>query len=151
MRKIVVDTNIVFSAIVNLNAKIGDLLMNSGGILAFYSCNLLQDELLNNEEKLLQISGMKPEELGKSKNLIFNSIEFISEELVPFDIWKTSIPLVREVDMDDIAFVALNEYLEDSILWTGDKKLLTGLHAKGYEQVISTERLFELRERLENE
>lgn len=51
--------------------------------------------------------------------------------------------------MDDIAFVALNEYLEDARLWTGDKQLLEGLRAKGYKKCISTEELFELRRKIE--
>ena len=35
--KIVVDTNIIFSAILNTNGKIGDLLLNSDDVFQFYS------------------------------------------------------------------------------------------------------------------
>ena len=39
--KIVVDTNIFFSAILNTNGKIGDLLLNSDDVFQFYSHNKL--------------------------------------------------------------------------------------------------------------
>ncbi len=35
--KIIVDTNIIFSTILNTDSKYGDLLLNSDGIFEFYS------------------------------------------------------------------------------------------------------------------
>jgi predicted nucleic acid-binding protein len=43
--KFVVDTNIVFSAVLNTQSKIGDLMMNSQGIFEFYACDTLRSEL----------------------------------------------------------------------------------------------------------
>jgi len=40
--KVVVDTNIVFSAILNSNGKIGDLLLNSGKLIDFYSVDYMR-------------------------------------------------------------------------------------------------------------
>lgn len=40
--KIVVDTNIVFSAILNSNSAIGDLLLNSDKEFQFYSASYLK-------------------------------------------------------------------------------------------------------------
>ncbi|MQY80111.1 MAG: hypothetical protein GH151_13115 [Bacteroidetes bacterium] len=45
--RIVVDTNIVFSAIINTHGKIGDLLMNSDNVFDFYSCNFLNPDNLD--------------------------------------------------------------------------------------------------------
>ena len=50
--------------------------------------------------------------------------------------------------MKDVAFVALNEY-QKAILWTGDKVLINGLKLKGYNKVITTEEMIELRKRIE--
>ncbi|MCF8247313.1 MAG: hypothetical protein K9J37_19850 [Saprospiraceae bacterium] len=59
--------------------------------------------------------------------------------------------LVREVDIDDIAFVTLNNYL-DANLWTGDKLLLNHLRfQKGYSKCLTTAELFEIREKLRTE
>ena len=40
--KVAVDTNIVFSAILNTNSKIGDILMNSESIFEFRRCNVFE-------------------------------------------------------------------------------------------------------------
>jgi len=71
---------------------------------------------------------------------IFSCINFITEEQIPYEFWHDAIPLVRETDMDDIAFVVLAEYL-DAKLWTGDKKLLTGLEKRGFTRIITTDEI----------
>ena len=54
--KIVVDTNIVFSAILNSKGKIGDLLLNSGKYIDFYSVDYLRYEIGNHYDKLSKLS-----------------------------------------------------------------------------------------------
>jgi len=49
---IVVDTNIVFSAVLNSSGKIGDLLMNSNSVFNFFGCDFLKEELLEHHDKL---------------------------------------------------------------------------------------------------
>lgn len=120
--KIVVDTNIVFSAILNTNSKIGDLLMNSDQIFDFETVTYLLEEIDNHQGKLLEISGLTAEQLKESKFQILSHIKFISEEQIPFKIWHKAAQIVRDVDMDDIAFVALSEY-EDVKLWTVEEGL----------------------------
>jgi predicted nucleic acid-binding protein len=50
--------------------------------------------------------------------------------------------------MDDIAFIALTEFM-DCKLWTGDQKLLKGIRAKGYTNALSTDEVKALRIDLE--
>jgi predicted nucleic acid-binding protein len=45
--KIVVDTNIVFSALLNSNSRIGRLLLDTRNHFEFYSCKYLQKEMKN--------------------------------------------------------------------------------------------------------
>lgn len=42
--KIIIDTNIVFSAILNTQSNIGDLILNSDNIFQFWSCHFLSEE-----------------------------------------------------------------------------------------------------------
>ena len=147
--KIIVDTNIVFSGILNTNSKIGDLLLNSDQFFQFYSVSYLRLKLEEHKEKILDISGLRNTQIDESRNLIFSKITFISEEQIPFKIWKESLKIVRDVDIDDIAFVALSKYLNGIKLWTGDKELYKGLIAKGFQDCISTQELFELRNKIE--
>jgi predicted nucleic acid-binding protein len=44
--------------------------------------------------------------------------------------------LVRDIDPDDVTFVALTNYM-DEILWTGDTKLYNGLKKLGYKKVVN--------------
>ncbi len=55
--KIVVDTNIIFSALLNTNSTIGDLLFNSDKHFDFYSCSYMRYEIkkaLGETQKNLQ-------------------------------------------------------------------------------------------------
>lgn len=62
--------------------------------------------------------------------------------------WAKAANLVRDIDMDDIAFVTLAEFLGLK-LWTGDRALIKGLARKGYTNFIITDELFKLRTLLE--
>lgn len=146
--KFVVDTNIAFSAVLNTEGKVGDLLMNSHGILKFHSCDTLRAELEEHREKLLEISGMTEEQLDQSIYQITNQIIFTNEALIPFEFWLKGADLVRDTDMNDIAFLALSELL-GAKLWTGDKELVKGLVKKGFSNFITTEELYQLRQLLE--
>ena len=142
--KIIVDTNIVFSAVLNTNSKIADILFNSDGKLLFYSPTFLRVEIEEHKEKLQQLSGYSDVVLAETIFQIFETIQFISDEQIPFEIWKRSIPIVREVDMDDLVFIALADYM-NAFLWTGDKILYKGAKAKGFENILTTNELIEFR------
>ena len=143
-----VDTNIVFSAILNTDSNIGDLLLNSSNVFIFYSAKYLQYEIENHKNKLIEISHLKQKEIEEVKNLIYGNIKFLSEEQIPSEVWKRSVSFIGEVDMDDIAFVAMSEYLSTD-LWTGDKKLIKGLQAKGFERCVRTQDLLAMRTALQ--
>jgi predicted nucleic acid-binding protein len=147
--KFVVDTNIVFSAVLNTQSKIGDLIMNSQGIFEFYACDTLRTELKRHRAKLLDLSQLNEDQLDQSIFQITSCISFTAEALIPFEYWLKGIELVRDTDMNDIAFLALTEFLDVKI-WTGDRVLLKGLARKGYTNFITTEELFNLRSLLES-
>lgn len=149
--KIVVDTNIVFSSILNTSGKIGDLLLNSEDILEFFFHTFIKQELLEHHDKLKAISKLSDVEIEGSKELIFKKIAFINEELIPAEIWIEAENLTSDIDEDDTDFAALTIFLGAN-LWTGDKKLYHGLKAlKGFKQILNTNELWELRSELESE
>ncbi len=141
--KIVVDTNIVFSALLNSTGSIGELLFNTSGIFQFYSCNFMRFEIEKHRKKLLRISKLQPAELDESQYQVFSTIQFINEELVPEEIWQQSEDLCKDVDVDDTPFVALNTFLK-GFLWTGDKELYNGLKSKKYKKVYNTQDLLKV-------
>jgi predicted nucleic acid-binding protein len=145
---IIVDTNIVFSAILNTKSVIGELVLNSEGIFEFWSCHYLLEEIDKHWDKLKKISKLEDGLLIESQRLIYKNINFISEAQIPKTHRLEAYNLIKDIDLDDIVFIALNEY-QNSILWTGDKVLITGLKSKGYDGVISTNELVKLRRHIE--
>lgn len=147
--KFVVDTNIAFSAVLNTEGKIGDLIMNSHGILEFHACDTLRSEIKKHRTKLLELSKLDDGQLDQSIYQITNCLTFTNEALIPFEFWLKGANLVRDTDMNDIAFLALAEFLGVK-LWTGDRALIKGLAKKGYTNFITTEELYNLRSILES-
>lgn len=146
--KIVVDTNIVFSVVLNTNSQIGDILLNSTGTFDFYTCHLLREELESHKSKIIALGGYSEADYAELVYQVLRPLQFISEELIGFEFWQRALDFVREVDMDDIAFIALTEFM-DCKLWTGDQKLLKGIRAKGYTNALSTDEVKALRKDLE--
>lgn len=142
--KIIADTNIVFSGLLNTNGTIGDLLFNSDGDFEFYSCSYMRHEIEKHWEKLKRISKLSDSELEEARFKIFAKINFINEELIPEKTWLAAEELVADIDIDDSDFVALTKHLK-GFLWTGDKELYNGLKKKNFKRVYNTTELVALR------
>ena len=122
--KIIVDTNIIFSAMLNTKGTIGDLLFNSNGVFEFYSCSYMRNEIEKHWSKLKRISKLSDTELDESRFRIFSKINFINEELIPAKTWIAAAEIVEHIDIDDSDFIALTKHLK-GYLWTGTKSFTT--------------------------
>jgi predicted nucleic acid-binding protein len=142
--KIVVDTNIIFSALLNSNSTIGDLLFNSGKYFEFYSCNYLRYEIQKHWERLKKISKLSDEQLQVSYTQVLSKLKFINEEIIPAETWLVSEEITKGIDIDDTDFVAMTKFLK-ATLWTGDKVLYNGLKKTGFKKLINTTELLALR------
>lgn len=141
--RIVVDTNIVFSAILNSNGKIGRIILQSKFKLNFYSTNLLLLEIEEHKDKILSLSKYSEKELDRMVSLVTSRIRIIDYRLIPANLYYKAELLTENIDIDDTEFVALTEHSK-SKLWTGDKKLLKGLKALNWNKLITTDELFDL-------
>ena len=142
--KIVVDTNIIFSALLNSNSTIGDLIFNSDRHFEFYSCNYMRYEIQKHWERLIKISRLSDQKLQVSYTQILSKLNFINEEIIPAEIWLNSEKIAERIDIDDVDFIALARFLR-ATLWTGDKVLYNGLKKSGFKKLLSTTELMELR------
>lgn len=144
---ITVDSNIVFSALLNSNSVIGDLLLNSQNLLVFNSCSYLFYEIDKHWDKLISLSKLSELELRESQRIIYKEIDFFDEQQLPKKFRLIAYDLVKDIDLNDIAFLTLNEF-QNSILWTGDKQLTKGLKAKNYTRIVNTSELDSIRREL---
>ncbi|MEM1324322.1 MAG: PIN domain-containing protein [Bacteroidota bacterium] len=71
-----------------------------------------------------------------ARDKLYASIEFIDDQIIPFEEYILAMRMVRDIDPDDVTFVALNNYMNET-LWTGDNQLYKGLKAKGYTRVVN--------------
>ena len=146
--KIIVDTNIVFSAILNSNSRIGKILLNSKEHFQFFSCNYLRIEIQRHRNKLLKLTKLSEDKLSELQELITQHITFIDERLIPQDLLLKTETQLKAIDPDDTVFVALTKHLEGK-LWTGDLQLYNGLKAKRFKDIILTSELSLLLDDLE--
>ena len=148
--KVIVDTNIVFSAILNSGSRIGKILLHSKGHFQFYSCNYLRVEINRHRIRLLKLTRLSEDELAELENLVTHNITFIDERLLPEALLKQTEILLKSIDPNDTPFVTLTKHLEGK-LWTGDMQLYNGLKTKRFKDILTTAELSILLNDLEGE
>lgn len=144
--RIIVDANIVFSGILNSDGKIGDLLINSADIFKFISPDFLRIEIQRHHAKLVHISKLTLEQVLESEFQICKSIHFISDEQISPTNWDIAENLVFDVDKKDVSYIAFSKQFKTKV-WSGDKSLIKGLANKGFTNFISTNELWDLRQK----
>ena len=145
--RFIVDANIVFSAILNTDGKIGDLLINSKTHFEFIAPDFLRTEIKNHYGKIIKVSGLTLEQIQEAEFQIYKGITFISEEQIKFSCWMAAEKLVRDVDPKDISYIAFSKHFKCK-LWSGDKSLMKGLKQRKFNRFITTDEIFKLRGKL---
>jgi predicted nucleic acid-binding protein len=137
--KVIVDTNIIFSALLNKENTIRRILIGSH-VCRFFTNDYLYVELRKHHSKLKKASKFTDEDIATAQYILFKYITPISSDMIPEQCWMEAKQMVADIDVDDMPFVASALYM-NAYLWTGDKILYNGLKAKGFEKVISTQEL----------
>jgi predicted nucleic acid-binding protein len=127
--KVIVDTNVLFSALLSKNSRLKYPFFFKD--LKFFSCNFLFVEIFKHKEKLITVSKLSEEELLTVLEKLLRRINFVREEVIPKAFFDKAYSLCRDIDEKDTPFVALTLFLK-GYLWTGDKELKEGLKKKGF-------------------
>ncbi len=143
--RIIVDANIVFSGILRSDGKIGDILINSGGIFKFIAPDFLRIEIQRHHEKLIKISKLTIDQVLEAEFQICKSINFISDEQIGKENWDYAEELVHDIDIKDVSYIAFSKQFKAKV-WSGDKSLIKGLASKGFTNFISLNELWDLRQ-----
>lgn len=97
----------------------------------------------NHWNKLKSISKLTDSQLQVARFELFKKIIFINKELIPEKQWLSAERIVKDIDVDDLDFVALANFIKGHLL-TWDKPLYNGLK-KNVKKVLNTKELEELR------
>jgi predicted nucleic acid-binding protein len=135
--RVVIDTNIVFSAILKSDSLIAKIILQSGNRFNFYTTDLLNQEIIEHKTKLQKLSGLTSSDLEKSIAFITRKIRFVDAQFIPDEIFRNAEILLHDIDIDDVEFVALTEHIRGK-LWSGDNVLIEGLKKKNWKKTITT-------------
>jgi predicted nucleic acid-binding protein len=130
---IVVDTNILFSALLRPDSRFFDTLREDRQF--FVTENALV-EIFRHKEKIRSMTRLDEIELTHAYHALLIILELYKGVSIPASCWDQANELCRDVDPEDAPHVALTLAL-DGVLWTGDKALKTGLQAKGFDRFFN--------------
>lgn len=147
--KIVVDSNIIFSAILNTGSNISKLLTEGSNIFEFYSIYQLIAEINLYKDKIMVSTKYTKERYDSIFEFFQMLINFVDLSEISEKSIEYSFDIVKDIDIDDAVFVALSLDL-NAKLWTGDRKLINGLHSKGLDLTITTSELIQISNDFEN-
>lgn len=141
MNRIVVDTNIAFSAFLNINSNIGQILINGGKYYQFYSPAYIRIELIEHKDRIKEIGKLNDNRFIELFELILRNAHVLDHAIVPNTYYHNALIICENIDIDGVAFIAVADYIRGR-LWTGDNKLKDGLVLKGYSRLINTNELY---------
>jgi predicted nucleic acid-binding protein len=141
--KLIIDTNLLFSAISKPDGKIAEIILHPQFGLELIGCYMSYVELFKHKNKILKMSKLAEEELLQVMYQILKRIIFINEGSIDEQTFKGAYELTRDIDEKDTVFVAMSKHLGCK-LWSGDKVLVEGLRKKGFTEALFTHELLEL-------
>lgn len=126
---VVIDTNVVISALISGNEDILQKLLSLDQ--AFYSTHILVVELFDHSPRIQEKTHLDAERLREFLRIVLNKVRLMDDGVISISSWVEAMRLCRDVDMDDLSFVALALELEAQ-LWTRDTRLKTHLVRNGF-------------------
>ncbi|NOY58171.1 MAG: PIN domain-containing protein [Calditrichaeota bacterium] len=136
--KIVLDSNIIFSALISGK----ELYIDIFRALQIYVPDFLLTEISKYENRILIKTNIRNEFTFFVREL-FSEITVIPKFAITKKNYKKASLLCNDIDPKDTPYLALSLEL-DIPLWTNDKKLINGLLIKGYKNIVTTEEIFKL-------
>ncbi|MEQ1638324.1 MAG: PIN domain-containing protein [Methylococcales bacterium] len=128
---IIVDTNILFSALLTQRSSFADILLTTTN--DFFVCEMVLVELFKHKEKIIRLSRLSEDEIIQLYQIYLKRLHLHKEALISLENRRQAYELCHDIDKHDSAHVALTLELQ-GLLWTGDKVLKNGLLKKGFKQ-----------------
>ncbi len=128
---VVVDTNIIFSALLSSQSRFAEILLRADG--QFYVNELTLIELFKHKEKIVRFSRLSEDEIIRLYYLLLRKINLYKEDLISPESRRAAYALCHDIDETDAPHLALTLEI-DGLLWTGDNTLKTRLRQKGFDR-----------------
>ena len=136
---VITDSNIIFSALINPAGNEANIFKAKGQI-QFIAPDFLLEEIREHWLQIENFSSLNKFELLEEYKLLKSKIKVVSIEDIPPIKLVEAYQIVKDIDEEDTYFVALYLFQKHKI-WTGDKQLINGLLAKGYNICVTTKEL----------
>lgn len=130
---IIIDSNVLFSALIKYS-KTRKIILEYKDFFLFPSYIFI--EMQEHKHELLEKSGMTEEDFNQLLQLILKKVVIVPNEvLVPYK--KEAFEIIKDIDKDDVSFVASALAYPNSLIWSDDKKLKKQSEVK----VLNTEEI----------
>lgn len=127
---VVIDANRIFSELIAANHKLRRVFASQPET-GFYCPKYVLVELFKHKERIALATGLDEPQLLALLHTLLERIHFFDEDAISIGSWTEAWRLCRNVDENDVAYVALTLEL-DGLLWTSDQALENGLRKKGF-------------------
>ena len=134
---VIIDANRLFSWLIAGNSRLRQTI-SSRPDLRFFCPKYVLVELFKHKERICHASGLRQDELLLVLHNCLEQIHFFDEEAIRLGCWTEAWRLCRDVDEQDVAYVALTLELV-GLLWSSDHVLEWGLRKKGFTHFFNPE------------
>ena len=110
---VVVDTNLLFSALIPKASQIRDILLEKN--MSFYAPNYLIAEIYKHKTRIISFSKLSESEFYVYFNGVIERINFIPIDFIGTESRQKAYDLCKNVDLSDIPFIALKKKISQSI------------------------------------
>ncbi len=130
MTSYILDVNVLFSGVISQKDIYKALFEEN----TCYTPDFALIELSKYRKVILEKTKMRREGLREFTLFAFSKISVVPDYIISDQSFAKAEALVKDIDLKDVAYVALAEEL-DIILLTRDKLLHDGLKAKGFDKI----------------
>ncbi len=116
---IVLDSNILFSALIK-NSFTRKLILEYERQFLFPE--FIFEEIVSHKDELSSKSGLEEKEFNKLLGLLLGKVIIVStKDILPYR--EEALAIIKDIDLDDVQFVACALAYPDSVIWSNDGKL----------------------------
>jgi predicted nucleic acid-binding protein len=134
---IIVDANILISAIINPDSFIGTTLLTQNNKVDYVLPSFASEEAFMQKKRICKTLQIDEQFFDSNLAAIQNACLVFSIDAVQAKYSKAAITIFEKIDPKDAIYVAFS-LTQDALIWTGDLKLYKALRKKGFKNIITT-------------